>query len=269
MNLPNLRKPLLPNLVRVGAILILLSLIPTGFCAPATPPAQGSGMQLNISLGGAGAGPDSSMGLQLLLLFTVLSIAPSLIIMMTSFTRIVVVLSFLRSALGTQQPSNQIVIALSLFLTAFIMYPVWTRIDTDALTPLREKKIEMTVALERAAVPLKEFMLHHTRQKDVQLFSSMMPPTANPVVATGKPSDLPLQVVVPAFMISELRTAFQMGFVIFLPFLVIDMVVSSILMALGMFMLPPTMITLPTKILVFVLADGWSLIVKSLVQSFQ
>jgi flagellar biosynthetic protein FliP len=146
------------------------------------------------------------------------------------------------------------------------MYPVFQQIDREALTPLREKKIELPVAIERAGVPLKKFMLKHTRERDIQLFVSMVPPDAT---AAAKPSEVPFQIVVPAFMVSELRTAFQMGFTIFLPFLVIDMVVSSILMAMGMMMLPPTMVTLPTKILVFVLADGWGLIVRSLVESFR
>lgn len=233
------------------------------FAQQGTPP---SNVQLNVSLGGTGAAGESSVALQLLLLFTVLSLAPSLLVMTTSFTRIVVVLSFLRTALGIQQPSGQVLIALSLFMTGFIMYPVFTQIDKEALTPLREKKIELPVALERAGVPLKEFMLKHTRERDIQLFVSMAP--ANALAAT-KSGEVPFQMVVPAFMVSELRTAFQMGFTIFLPFLVIDMVVSSILMSMGMMMLPPTMVTLPTKILVFVLADGWGLIVRSLVESFR
>jgi flagellar biosynthetic protein FliP len=161
-----------------------------------------------------------------------------------------------------------VLIALALFLTGFIMYPVWVQIDKEALTPLKEKKIELTVAVERAIQPLKQFMYHHTRDKDFQLFASMAPPGSFATGTATDSKDVPLQVVIPAFMVSELRTAFQMGFTIFLPFLVIDMVVSSILMAMGMFMLPPAMITLPAKILVFVLADGWSLIVRSLVQSF-
>lgn len=236
--------------------------------AVAAEPAS-SGIQLNVSLGGTGTGARTSTGLQILLLFTVLSLAPALVIMTTSFTRIVVVLSFLRTALGVQQPSNQIVVGLSLFLTAFIMFPVWSTINKEAIVPLRENKIEMGVAMDRAAHPLKQFMLKHTREKDLRLFVSLMPQEKASKAAPSAPDQLPLQVVIPSFMISELRTAFQMGFVIFLPFLVIDMVVSSILMAMGMMMLPPIMVTLPLKILVFVLADGWNLIVRSLILSFQ
>jgi len=248
-------------LTRFVLILALLLVLGEG---SAMAQAQPSTVQLNVSLGGTGNANESSVALQLLLLFSVLSLAPSLIIMMTSFTRIVVVLSFLRTALGIQQPSSQILVALSLFMTGFIMYPVFTQIDKDALAPLREKKIELPVAIERAGVPLKQFMLRHTREKDIQLFASMAP-AGSPAMKSG---EAPFQIVVPAFMVSELRTAFQMGFTIFLPFLVIDMVVSSILMAMGMMMLPPTMVTLPTKILVFVLADGWGLIIRSLVESF-
>lgn len=226
-------------------------------------------VQLNVNLGDLASSEHMSTNLQILLLFTVLTLAPSVIVMMTSFTRIVVVLSFLRTALGIQQPSSQILVALSLFLTGFIMYPVWTKINQDALTPLREKRIESGVAIERAIGPLKGFMLKQTRDKDLALFTSMMPPRKEGEAAPKGPEDLPMQVVIPAFMISELRTAFQMGFVIFLPFLVIDMVVSSILMAMGMMMLPPVMVTLPLKILVFVLADGWGLLIRSLVLSFQ
>ncbi|MBI4023660.1 MAG: flagellar type III secretion system pore protein FliP [Verrucomicrobia bacterium] len=225
-------------------------------------------VQLNVSLGGAGDANSVNTGLQILLLFTVLSLAPALVVMTTSFTRIVVVLSFLRTALGSQQPSNQILVGLSLFLTMFIMYPVWNQINTEALTPLREKRIEVNTAMERATVPIKQFMLKFTREKDMNLFLSMSPKGSAPV-GVRAPQDLPLQVVIPAFMVSELRTAFQMGFVIFLPFLIIDMVISSILMAMGMMMLPPVMVTLPMKILIFVLADGWGLVVRSLVLSFQ
>jgi flagellar biosynthesis protein FliP len=232
--------------------------------------AQSNNVQLNVSLGDLASPDKISTNLQLLLIFTVLSLAPSVIVMTTCFTRIVVVLSFLRTAMGIQQPSSQILMALSLFLTGFIMYPVWVQIDKEALTPLKEKKIEATEAFAKAAAPLKKFMLRHTRDKDLQLFISLMPkPVGGEPAAEEAISEAPLQVVIPAFMISELRTAFQMGFVVFLPFLVIDMVVSSILMAMGMMMLPPVMVTLPLKILVFVLADGWGLIVRSLVMSFQ
>ncbi|MDD2709685.1 MAG: flagellar type III secretion system pore protein FliP [Verrucomicrobiae bacterium] len=225
---------------------------------------------MNVSLGGTNTGTEVSTGLQLLLLFTVLSLAPSLLVMTTSFTRLVVVLSFLRTSLSIQQPSSQVIIALSLFLTGFIMFPIFSQIHREALVPLQEKKIELQTAIQRASAPLKQFMLKHTREKDLHLLLSMMPKDpANPPPVIKSPADLPIQAVIPAFMISELRTAFQMGFVIFLPFLVIDMVVSSILMAMGMMMLPPMMVTMPMKILVFILADGWNILIRSLVQSFQ
>ena len=253
--------------VRFGLIFLILF----GCGSTAYAQASAPGVQLNISVGGTGTANEASVGLQLFLLFSILSLAPALVIMTTAFTRIVIVLSFLRTALGIQQPSGQIIVALSLFLTGFIMYPTWVQINQEALTPLREKKIELSVALERASGPLKKFMLRHTRDRDLQLFQSMAPENKNPPPAGSEDSvtHVPLQVIVPAFMLSELRTAFQMGFTLFLPFLVIDMVVSSILMAMGMMMLPPTMVTLPTKILVFVLADGWGLVVRALVQSFQ
>jgi flagellar biosynthesis protein FliP len=229
--------------------------------------APSGGVQLNISLGDLGAPREISTGLQLLLLFTALTLAPSIVIMTTSFTRIVVVLSFLRTALGIQQPSGQIVVGLALFLTAFIMFPVWQQIHKEAIIPMQEKKLDASQVMERVSVPIKNFMLRYTREKDIDLFLSMAPVPADGGSDLRK--DPPLQVVIPAFMVSELRTAFQMGFVIYLPFLVIDIVVASILMAMGMMMLPPAMVTLPLKILVFVLADGWGLIVRQLVMSFQ
>ena len=251
---------------------VVLALILVGFAhgVPSVVAAgANNGVQLNLSLGGDGLGDQSSTAVQLLILLTVLSLAPSIVVMMTSFSRIVIVLSFVRTALGIQQPSNQIVVGLSLFLTLFVMYPVWNQIEQEALLPLREKKIEIGVAMERAGAPLKKFMVQHTREKDLKLFASMAPPTAQAGQAPKSVADLGMNIVVPAFMVSELRTAFQMGFVLFLPFLIIDLVVSSILMSLGMMMLPPMMVTLPLKLLVFVLADGWDLIVRSLVLSFQ
>jgi len=255
---------------RMAIVVSLTTLLLLFSIGDVTAQSPAPGVQLNVSLGGPDGPVEMSTGLQLLLLFTVLSLAPALIMMTTSFTRIVVVLSFLRTAMGIQQPSSQVMVGLSLFLTGFIMFPVWTQINEEALVPLREKKIQASEAFDRASAPLKKFMLRHTRERDIQLFTSFMPPDKKS--SAGSPasvSQVPLQVVVPAFMVSELRTAFQMGFVIFLPFLIIDMVVSSILMAMGMMMLPPVMVTLPLKILVFVLADGWGLVVRSLVTSFQ
>ncbi|ANB60366.1 flagellar type III secretion system pore protein FliP [Anoxybacteroides amylolyticum] len=205
-----------------------------------------------------------SMSVKLLLLLTVFSIAPGILIMMTCFTRIIIVLSFVRTSLGTQQmPPNQVLIGLALFLTFFIMAPTFKQINDQALQPLFSEKINLEQAYERASVPLKEFMSEHTRQKDLALFLTYS--------GAKKPKtvqDIPLTTLVPAFAISEIKTAFQMGFMIFIPFLVIDMVVASVLMSMGMMMLPPVMISLPFKILLFVLVDGWYLVVKSLLESF-
>ncbi|MBS4177109.1 flagellar type III secretion system pore protein FliP [Lederbergia citrea] len=205
-----------------------------------------------------------STSVKLFLLLTVLSLAPSILILMTSFTRIMIVLSFVRTSLATQQmPPNQVLVGLSLFLTFFIMAPTFSQINEEALTPLFDDEINLEQAYERAAKPLKEFMSSHTRQKDLELFlnysQAERPSTIN---------DIPLTALVPAFALSELKTAFQIGFMIFIPFLVIDMVVASILMSMGMMMLPPVMISLPFKILLFVLVDGWYLVIKSLLQSF-
>lgn len=205
-----------------------------------------------------------STSVKLLLLLTVFSIAPGILIMMTCFTRIIIVLSFVRTSLGTQQmPPNQVLIGLALFLTFFIMAPTFKQINDEALQPLFSEKINLEQAYERAAVPLKEFMSEHTRQKDLALFLKYSGAKAPKTV-----QDIPLTTLVPAFAISEIKTAFQMGFMLFIPFLVIDMVVASVLMSMGMMMLPPVMISLPFKILLFVLVDGWYLVVKSLLESF-
>jgi flagellar biosynthesis protein FliP len=205
-----------------------------------------------------------STAVKLLLLLTVLSIAPSILILMTSFTRIIIVLSFVRTSLATQQmPPNQVLIGLAMFLTFFIMAPTFSEVNEKALTPLFKEEINLEEAYQRAAIPFKEFMSKHTRQKDLELFLDY--------AGAERPKsveDIPLTALVPAFTISELKTAFQIGFMIFIPFLVIDMIVSSVLMSMGMMMLPPVMISLPFKILLFVLVDGWYLIVKSLLQSF-
>ena len=183
---------------------------------------------------------------------------------MTSFTRIVIVLSFTRTALGTQQmPPNQVIIGLALFLTFFIMAPVFSEVNETALQPLFDEEIGLEEAYERASLPFKEFMAKHTRQKDLELFI-----TYNQAESPASVEDIPLTMLVPAYALSEIKTAFQMGFMIFIPFLVIDMVVASTLMSMGMMMLPPVMISLPFKILLFVLVDGWYLVMKSLLQSF-
>ncbi|MFC4557129.1 flagellar type III secretion system pore protein FliP [Virgibacillus kekensis] len=213
----------------------------------------------------SGSDPASiSTSVKLLLLLTVLSLAPSILILMTSFTRIIIVLSFVRTALATQQmPPNQVLIGLALFLTFFIMAPTFNEVYDEALQPLFEEEITLDEAYDRASAPMKDFMAKHTRQKDLALFINY--------AELDKPEsvqEIPLTTLVPAFAISELKTAFQMGFMIFVPFLIIDMAVASVLMSMGMMMLPPVMISLPFKILLFVLVDGWYLITQSLLQGF-
>ncbi|MBD0380344.1 flagellar type III secretion system pore protein FliP [Paenibacillus sedimenti] len=218
---------------------------------------------LNVNIGSSGTA-GSSNTVTLLLLLTVLSLAPSFLILMTSFTRIVIVLGFVRTSLGTQQmPPNQVLIGLALFLTFFIMSPTLGQVNQTALQPYLKGEINQTQAFQKAAVPMKEFMFKHTRQKDLKLFLDYTKAQA----PTGV-EDIPITALVPAYAISELKSAFQMGFMIFIPFLVIDMVVSSTLMAMGMMMLPPVMISLPFKILLFILVDGWYLVVKSLLLSY-
>lgn len=205
-----------------------------------------------------------STAVRLLLLLTIFSLAPSIVILLTSFTRIIVVLSFVRTSLATQQmPPNQVLIGIALFLTFFIMAPTFQQVNQEALTPLFNEEITLDEAYTNASIPLKEFMAEHTRQKDLALFMDY-----NQVEAPETIQDIPLTTLVPAFAISELKTAFQMGFMIFVPFLVIDMAVASVLMSMGMMMLPPVMISLPFKILLFVLVDGWYLITQSLLQGF-
>jgi flagellar biosynthetic protein FliP len=202
--------------------------------------------------------------IRIILMLTVLSLAPSILIMMTSFTRIVVVLSFLRQALGTQQmPPNQLIVGLSLFLSLFVMAPTFKAISANAVEPYLNEKIDQKVAFERAEGPLREFMFNQTREKDLELFLSLSK-EAKPKTR----ADVATYILVPAFVISELKTAFQIGFMMYLPFLVLDMVVASVLMAMGMMMLPPVVIALPFKLLLFVMVDGWELVVGSLVKSF-
>ena len=201
---------------------------------------------------------------KIMLLLTVLSVAPAILLLMTSFTRIAIVLSFVRTSLGTQQmPPNQVIIGLAMFLTFFIMSPVFSDIYGQAYQPFIDGKITQEQAFDTAVEPIKEFMAKHTREKDLNLFLDYSQQKKPETI-----QDIPLHVLVPAFAISELKSAFQMGFMIFLPFLIIDMIVSSILMAMGMMMLPPVLISLPFKILLFILVDGWHLIVKSLLLSF-
>lgn len=206
----------------------------------------------------------SSEMVNMYLLFLMIALIPTILILTTSFTRIIVVLSFVRNSLGTQQtPPNQVLIGLALFLTLFVMKPVYSEMNETAFKPLQAEEITREEAMDRAAVPMKEFMLKQTRKKDIELFVEL-----SNEKAPEKPVDTPLMTLVPAFAISELRTAFTIGFLIFIPFLVIDIVVASVLMSMGMFMLSPVMISLPFKLLLFVLVDGWYLVVESLVKGF-
>ncbi len=212
---------------------------------------------------------EFSESLQLIFMLTILSLAPSILIMMTSFTRIIISFHFLKSAIGTQQmPPNQVLIGLALFLTFFIMSPVFQAINEEALKPYQNGQITQQVALERASEPIKEFMLRQTRDEDIKLFMDLSGREAISD-ASQMVKEIPLHVIVPAFIISELRAGFIIGFLLYIPFIVIDMVVSSTLMSMGMMMLPPSMISLPFKILLFILVDGWNLIIGQLVQSFK
>lgn len=227
----------------------------------AAPDVMAQSMNLDM---GAGGGSATSRILQLIALITVLSLAPSILVMVTSFTRIVIVLSFLRSAMGLQQtPPNTVLISLALFLTAFIMTPTFEKAYNDGIKPLIHEEINEVDALQRTIKPFHSFMMHHVREKDLRLFMEIA--KKNNI---EKAEDTPLQVLIPAFMISELRRAFEIGFLIFIPFLIIDMLVASTLMAMGMMMLPPVVISLPFKLVFFVLVDGWYMISGSLVKSF-
>ncbi|MEN9776702.1 MAG: hypothetical protein RJB04_457 [Verrucomicrobiota bacterium] len=252
----------------LGIVLLLVALSPLVAVAqaPTTTSSPTTGLPpltLNIGMDGIGQPKDVDVAIQVLFAITLLSMAPSIVLLMTCFSRIVIVLSFVRNALTLQgAPANQVIIGLSLFLTYFVMEPVWSKVQANALQPYMEKKITSAQAVEEASKPIRSFMLRQTRAKDVELFVELakIPPTA--------PEAMPLRVVIPAFIISELRTAFQMGFLIFVPFILIDIVVATVLMSMGMMMMPPATIALPLKILLFVLVDGWSLIVRSLLMSF-
>jgi len=238
-------------------LVILLLLCPVMVAAQGLP-------TLNIGITEAKDPQQVSTALQIMLLLTVLSVAPAILLMTTAFTRIVIVLSFVRQAMGTQQmPPNQVVIGLSLFLTFFIMSPVFNQINNEALQPYLEKQIDQSQALGKAVLPMREFMLKQTAEADLGLLLN--------ITRQDQPEDVtevPTMTLIPAFMLSELKRAFQIGFLVYVPFLVIDMVVASVLMAMGMMMLPPPIISLPFKLLLFVLVDGWDLVVGSLVQSF-
>ena len=238
----------------IGTVCLLL--LPTLALGQAMPAVTGTPT--------AGGGTQWSLSIQTLLLLTSLSVLPALLLMMTSFTRIIIVLSLLRHALGTQTaPPNQVLVGLALFLTFFIMAPVGERIYAQAYLPLSENRIAFTEAVERGAVPLRAFMLKQVREGDLALFTKVanQPKPANV-------DEIPMRVLIPAFVTSELKTAFQIGFIVYLPFLIIDMVVASVLMSMGMMMMSPVMVALPFKIMLFVLVDGWNLLIASLVNSF-
>jgi flagellar biosynthesis protein FliP len=246
------------NLFLLAAV-IVISVILVGTASAQTLP------RITVGVDKANSPQDISVTLQILLFMTVLTLAPAIIIMVTSFIRIVVVFAFLRQAIGTNQmPPNQLLIGLALILTAFVMAPAIERINQTAIQPYMKAEITQQQAFETGIKPIREFMLRQVREKDLALFVSLahlpQPKTAD---------DIPTYALIPGFVISELRIAFQIGFILYIPFLIIDMVVASVLMSMGMMMLPPIMISLPFKILLFVLVDGWYLIVKSLVESFR
>jgi flagellar biosynthetic protein FliP len=241
--------------------LLLLVLTATSCVA-----ADGTVTTPNVGLGQTASTQPTgaATGVQLLVLLTVLSLAPALLIMVTSFTRIIIVLSLVRNAVGVPQlPPNQVLLGIAFLLTVFVMAPVWTTVNHDALQPYLKGDMSQTDALKQAEAPVRKFMLAQTRQQDLELFVSMSQDTRPASV-----DDVPTYVIIPGFILSELKTAFQMGFIIFVPFLIIDIVVSSALLSMGMMMLPPVVVSLPFKILLFVLVDGWSLIIGSLVTSF-
>lgn len=250
-----MRKILSPLLL---GLLIVAALVPSVAAQEVFP-------QIQVGIGTADEPADVAVTLQILFLLTVLSLAPAILVMMTSFTRIVIVLGFIRTAMATNQmPPNQVVIGLALFLTVFVMAPTFQTVNEEALQPLLANEIEASEALERGLVPIRDFMFQNTRENDLALFLELSG-TAQPHTA----DDVPTIVLIPAFIISELKTAFQLGFILFIPFLVIDMIVASTLMSMGMLMLPPVMISLPFKILLFVMVDGWNLITRSLLLGYQ
>jgi flagellar biosynthetic protein FliP len=248
--------------LRIAAIAASLALPAVAALAQAAPAVNGPALPLLV--GANGGGTNFSVPIQTLLFFTALTFLPAILLMMTGFTRIVIVLSLFRQAIGTQAaPPNQVITGLSLFLTFFVMSPTIDKVYTQAWAPYQANQISFTDALDKGQVPMREFMLKQTRQSDVQLFSKLARLPAN-----VKGDAVPFKVLVPAFVASELKTAFQIGFMIFIPFLIIDMIVASVLMSLGMMMLSPVLVALPFKLMLFVLADGWNLLLGSLAASF-
>jgi len=245
------------SLAGLALMALALTLPALAFAAPAGLPAL-------TSAPAAGGGQTYTLSLQTLLLLTALSFLPAAMLMMTSFTRIIIVLSLLRHALGTQSsPPNQVLIGLSLFLTLFVMGPTLDKIYVEAYQPLSENRITMTEALDKGATPLRAFMLRQTRETDLALFVRI-----SGSAELKSPADIPMRILIPAYITSELKTAFQIGFAVFIPFLIIDMVVASVLMSMGMMMVSPAIVALPFKIILFVLVDGWNLLIGSLAQSF-
>ncbi|MBT4763066.1 MAG: flagellar type III secretion system pore protein FliP [Bdellovibrionaceae bacterium] len=246
------------NIIFSSFILLMISLFSLDLFAQVTLPS------INMGLKSTEDPKEIVSAIKIIMALTVFTLAPGILILMTSFTRIIIVLSFVRQALGTQQmPPNQLLVGLALFITLFIMSPFFTKVNTDALQPFLNGKISQDLAFERGMAPMRKFMFNQTRQSDLQLFLNL---SNSPQPKTR--ADVSSMTLIPAFVISELKTAFQIGFIIYLPFLVIDMVSASVLMAMGMMMLPPVIISLPFKIMLFVFVDGWALLVGSLVKSF-
>ena len=275
INKKNLKK-VINSLMIIGMFVLLFSVSRPAFAVASgvdkttqdeisgQPDIDDNTLDINISSNAGSMKLEST--LQILIMLTILSLAPSILIMVTSFTRIVVVFHFLRTALGTQTtPPNQVIVGLALFITIAIMSPVFTEVNTKAIKPYTAGKIKQEQAIEKGLSPLREFMLKQTREKDLKLFMDLNKKSADDIKDYD---DIPITIVIPAFIISELRAAFIIGFLIYLPFIVIDMVVASTLMSMGMMMLPPTTISLPFKLLLFVLADGWNLVIGQLVNSF-
>jgi flagellar biosynthetic protein FliP len=250
------------NKLRIAGVFALAAMPAGAALAQAVPAVAGPALPLLVGAGGAGT--NFSVPIQTLLFFTALSFLPAILLMMTGFTRIVIVLSLFRQAIGTQAaPPNQVITGLSLFLTFFVMSPTIDKVYNDAWAPYQANQISFSDALDKGQIPMREFMLKQTRQSDVQLFAKLAKLPDN-----VKGEQVPFKVLVPAFVASELKSAFQIGFLIFIPFLIIDMIVASVLMSLGMMMLSPVLVALPFKLMLFVLADGWNLLLGSLAASF-
>jgi len=245
-------------------VILMMLLISSNLTAQQTQSLSFPIPKINVDVGTSQNGKDVAVTLQILLLMTILALAPSIIIMTTSYLRIIIVFHFLKSALGTQQmPPGQLLAGIALFTTFFVMAPTWNKVNQDALKPLLDEKISVEDAYNKGIEPIREFMFKHVRDEDLELFVSM----AN-MSRPNNRNELPTYVVVPAFVLSELRTGFIIGFFLFIPFIMVDLIISSILMSMGMMMLPPMLISLPFKILLFILVDGWNLIVGSVVRSF-